>query len=102
MTDDIVDNNLHNVIHLCSEMLELADQGDRFRQDAGCGVVYGTLRDVAYKVRRLAEKELSEHGRKSKGSSQKSQKGLTKGRPTQTPDSTNDGMTLGAEEQPQA
>ena len=78
MTDDIIDNNLHNVIHLCSEMLELADQGDRSRQDAGCGVVYGTLRDVAYKVRRLAEKELSQHAGKSKASAQKNKKGVAK------------------------
>ncbi|MBU0995992.1 MAG: hypothetical protein KJ737_26150 [Proteobacteria bacterium] len=50
------------VIDLCYEMLELADHGDKFRLDTGCGVVYGTLRDVAYKVRKLAEKELVQHG----------------------------------------
>jgi len=66
MPGEIVDNNLRNVIHLCYEMLEHADHGDRFREDAGCGVVYGTLRDTAYKIRNLAEQELEEHGRKSK------------------------------------
>ena len=65
MSTDIIDNNLRNVINLCYEMLEHADHGDRFRKDAGCGVVYGTLRDTAYKIRRLAEEELALHSRKS-------------------------------------
>jgi hypothetical protein len=71
MSTDIIDNNLRNVIHLCYEMLEHADHGDRFRKDAGCGVVYGTLRDTAYKIRQLAEEELSQHSRKSGTSSPK-------------------------------
>lgn len=53
--------NLQRTIELCYEMLELADCGDNYRQDEGCGVVYGTLRDTAYKVRKLAEKELKIH-----------------------------------------
>lgn len=52
------DSNLKKVITLCYQMLELADHGDQERNDPGSGVVYGTLRDAAYKVRRLAEKEL--------------------------------------------
>lgn len=71
MPSDIADNNLRNVINLCYEMLEHADHGDRFREDAGCGVVYGTLRDVAYKIRTMAEEELSRHGGKADGSSSK-------------------------------
>ena len=69
MSSDVIDNNLRNVIHLCYEMLEHADHGDRFRKDAGCGVVYGTLRDTAYKVRQMAEEELAQHSRKSGASS---------------------------------
>lgn len=53
--------NLEKVIGLCSEMLELADLGDHYRLDDGCGVVYGTLRDAAYKVRNLAKDELARH-----------------------------------------
>jgi hypothetical protein len=60
------DKNLKKVVDLCYEMLELADHGDKFRIDDGCGVVFGTLRDVAYKVRRLAEKEISFHNRHRK------------------------------------
>lgn len=75
MGNDIRENNLRNVIHLCYEMLELADHGDRFREDTGCGVVYGTLRDTAYKIRQMAEDELKEHLRKSKTSSAKKKSG---------------------------
>ena len=57
------DNNLRRDVQICYEMLELADHGDQIRSDAGCGVVYGTLRDVAYKVRRLAENEMLTHSR---------------------------------------
>jgi len=60
---------LRKVIQLCYEMLELADHGDRFRQDIRCGVVYGALRDAAYKVRKLAEKEVAQHNSKLKAPS---------------------------------
>jgi hypothetical protein len=42
-------------------MIELADQGDADREDTGCGVLYGVLRDSAYKIRQLAEKERERH-----------------------------------------
>lgn len=61
MEETLLDKNLNRVIDLCYEMLEVADYGDKHRNDAGCGVVYGTLRDVAYKMRTLAEKELRDH-----------------------------------------
>jgi hypothetical protein len=45
-------------------MLEIADEGDRHREDAGCGILYGVLRDAAYKIRLLAEQEREAHRRK--------------------------------------
>lgn len=69
LTEKQVDKNLKKVIEFCYEMLELADHGDKIRCDDGCGVVYGTLRDVAYKIRQLAEKELSQHLKNKKESS---------------------------------
>ena len=68
---DIADKNLKKIITLCYEMLELADHGDKFRSDDGCGVVYGSLRDVAYKIRQMAEQELSRHGGTDSGRSEK-------------------------------
>jgi hypothetical protein len=81
MPKKTVNDNLRKVIEITYEMLELADHGDKFRQDSGCGVVYGTLRDEAYKLRRLAEEELLQHGRKSKTTSRRSadESGLANG-----------------------
>ena len=42
-------------------MIDLANQGDEDRQDTGCGVLYGVLRDSAYKLKQLAEKEKQAH-----------------------------------------
>jgi len=61
MSTDIINQNLRNVIQICYEMLEIADRGDAYRQDSGCGAVYGRLRDAAYKIRRQAEHELLSH-----------------------------------------
>ncbi|MCU0693750.1 MAG: hypothetical protein MUF54_20365 [Polyangiaceae bacterium] len=55
------DEHLENVLRMCEQMIELANRGDEFRKDAGCGVVYGALRDMGYKMRGLAEKELEKH-----------------------------------------
>jgi hypothetical protein len=42
-------------------MIALADQGDADREDNGCGILYGVLRDSAYKLRQLAEDEKRNH-----------------------------------------
>ena len=42
-------------------MLELADKGDADREDTGCGILYGVLRDSAYKLKKLAEQEKKAH-----------------------------------------
>ncbi len=62
MDSPAIDDFLRRVVEISKTMLELADRGDEARRDAGCGVVFGTLRDNAYKIRRLAEKELEKHG----------------------------------------
>jgi len=56
--------NITKVLRLTREMIILADEGDKNRQDKGCGVLYGVLRDAAYKLRNLAEKERSIHQQK--------------------------------------
>ena len=53
--------NLLKTIRLTREMLALADEGDRDRADDSCGIVYGVLRDAAYQIRKLAEKECEHH-----------------------------------------
>ena len=58
--------NLHiiNTLKLADEMIDLADQGDVDRKDNGCGILYGVLRDSAFKLKKLAEDEKLNHVRK--------------------------------------
>ena len=53
--------NLLRLLSLTREMLALADEGDRDRQDDSCGILYGILRDSAYRLRSLAEEECQKH-----------------------------------------
>ncbi len=52
---------IRRALTLADELLTLADKGDEVRQDVGCGVLFGTIRDCAYKIRTQAESELVEH-----------------------------------------
>ena len=55
---------LKRTLELTEIMVELADQGDEARKDVGCGVLYGLVRDSAYKIRKVAEQESEDHIRK--------------------------------------
>ena len=55
---------LKKTLDMVNQMLYLADEGDAAREDKGCGVLYGILRDSAYKIRRLANAEKEAHIRK--------------------------------------
>lgn len=61
------DEVLMKTIEMASRMLGLADEGDAHRDDNGCGVLYGLVRDSAYKIRRLAEAEKDAHIHKARG-----------------------------------
>ena len=58
------DDNLKKTIHLADEMIELANIGDADREDTGCGILYGIMRDAAYKIQKLAETEREKHIKK--------------------------------------
>ena len=45
-------------------MIQLAEIGDIEREDTGCGILYGILRDSAYKIKKLAEEERDAHKKK--------------------------------------
>lgn len=55
------DESLIKVIALAEEMILLSDEGDALREDDGCGVLYGVLRDSAYRIKKMAEKERDAH-----------------------------------------
>ena len=58
------DQNIQTALTLVDEMLRLADKGEADREDTGCGVLYGVLRDSAYKLKKMAEQEKDAHIKK--------------------------------------
>jgi hypothetical protein len=58
---------LKKTLELAELMLRVADAGDAARKDVGCGVLYGVLRDSAYRIRKLAEAEREAHSKKGRG-----------------------------------
>ncbi len=65
MPEDFNDNLLR-VRRMTNEMLALADDGDNARNDSSCGILYGILRDMAYRLRDLSERECEHHKREGK------------------------------------
>jgi hypothetical protein len=55
------DHNIKQTIRLAERMIALADRGDGGREDIGCGILYGMLRDSGYKIKQLAEDEKRKH-----------------------------------------
>jgi len=55
------DEIIKKTLVLVQQMLAIADEGDVAREDDGCGTLYGVVRDSAYKIKRLAEKEMAAH-----------------------------------------
>lgn len=53
--------NIIRTLELVDMMIALANQGDAERQDAGCGIMYGILRDSAYRLKKIAEQEKNSH-----------------------------------------
>jgi len=60
MSDEMIER-LQESVELSGVMLDLAERGVGGCQDDGCLVVYGIIRDCAYKIRASAESELKEH-----------------------------------------
>ena len=56
--------SIKKTLRLVEDMLNLADEGDAVREDTGCGVLYGVVRDSAFKIRKLAETEKEAHIKK--------------------------------------
>jgi hypothetical protein len=58
------DRNIQKTLMLAEDMIKLSDAGDAEREDEGCGLLYGVLRDSAYKIRKMAEAEKESHMKK--------------------------------------
>ena len=55
---------IKETFELVNNMIDLADRGDAAREDDKCGILYGVLRDSAYKIKQLAEAEKEAHIKK--------------------------------------
>jgi len=60
----LCDRTIKKTFELVENMLEIADQGDAVREDTGCGVLYGVVKDSAFKIKKLAEAEKEAHIKK--------------------------------------
>ena len=58
------DKNIQKTLSLTEDMIDLAEKGDIDREDTGCGILYGVMRDSAYKIKKLAEQEKNKHIKK--------------------------------------
>jgi hypothetical protein len=58
------DESILKTFQLVDTMLCVADEGDAVRKDTGCGVLYGVMRDSAFKIKKLAEAEKEAHKKK--------------------------------------
>ena len=58
------DENIKKALELVNEMIGLAEKGDSDREDDGCGILYGVLRDSAYKIKQIAEAEKEKYIKK--------------------------------------
>jgi hypothetical protein len=58
--------NIRETLLLVEKMIQLANAGDEDRDDVGCGILYGIIRDAAYRIKKIAEKERDAHIEKGK------------------------------------
>jgi len=58
------DENIKKTLELVKDMFSIAEKGDTDREDDGCGILYGVLRDSAYEIKQIAEAEKEKHIKK--------------------------------------
>ena len=58
------DECIKKALELVKEMLILSDEGDSVREDTNCGILYGVIRDSAFRIKYLAEVEKEAHIKK--------------------------------------
>jgi hypothetical protein len=62
---------IRKALHAAQELTLLADHGEAETPDDGCAVLFGVIRDCAYKIRAQAERE--REARKARGAWEASQ-----------------------------
>lgn len=54
-------SNIAKTLELVDDLKKLADQGQSDSKDYGCAMLYGVIRDCAYKIGGYASREQSVH-----------------------------------------
>ena len=67
--------NIREALDVSRRLNILADQGDLDSEDDGCRVLFGVIRDCAYKIRAQAEREREAHRMKGKWDAAEVQEG---------------------------
>ena len=57
------DHHIIKALKAADDLRCLADEGEAHSQDDGCCVLYGIVRDCAYKIKGRAEQEREKHAR---------------------------------------
>lgn len=57
------DFHIFKTLRAADELCSLADEGEAHSEDDGCCVLYGIVRDCAYKIRGRAQQEREKHAR---------------------------------------
>ena len=55
------EEHIRDALEIARKLIILADEGELASQDDGCRVLYGVVRDCAYKIRGQAEREREAH-----------------------------------------
>jgi hypothetical protein len=57
----LCNEHIKEALDLVRNLIILADDGERDSNDDGCRLLYGVIRDCAYKIRYEAEREKNAH-----------------------------------------
>lgn len=57
----VCNRHIRAALEVARELTILADDGEARSRDDGCAVLYGVVRDCAYKIRAEAEREREVH-----------------------------------------
>ncbi|MFC1582745.1 hypothetical protein ACFL4W_04325 [Planctomycetota bacterium] len=57
----LCNKHITEVLTIVERMIELADSGAIDSEDNSCVALYGIIRDSAYRMRQMAEKERQQH-----------------------------------------
>ena len=59
------DLHLQESLKLAERLIDLSFQGDQDREDNGCGIIYGMMRDAGFRLKHLVNREIENHRQKS-------------------------------------